>query len=443
MSKKVQMKPCVSSRRVFAASIVCFLLSATSLAAQDSSVPQDAAASQDFENSIFGSGGTGDVNTPKDGGDSFDARVTGGERAKTEYLVGGTVAVSLSGSASEDSSLTQADARGKLFGKVTVPDYGSLFLSYSVIDRFFQGYSGTREAPEAQNPYEPEWALSEAYYSFDVGKKIFVRLGNQLISWGPSRVWTPVDFINLEKEDSFTTLDVRQGKPALRLHAPFAHGNAFLFADFSDMTSDGTYGDPYKTVNVGGRLDFTAGSFEFGLTGYDGYASQGRLGVDASGRIFATSVYGECSYAPAYSGYDDKLLASLGFARTLDSLKRWTLSGEFFYNSPGDDLSGLSPVEYAGLPAEKRVSLYQGKLYGYASIAATEFLSPYLAPELSALSNIEEGSLRVKFAEILSFPRLVPFTLSLSWAGGRDNGEFTRFMGSDTVTVEAHTTISF
>ena len=92
---------------------------------------------------------------------------------------------------------------------------------------------------------------------------------------------------------------------------------------------------------------------------------------------------------------------------------------------------------------KKRVSLYQGKLYGYASIAATEFLSPYLAPELSALSNIEEGSLRVKFAEILSFPRLVPFTLSLSWAGGRDNGEFTRFMGSDTVTVEAHTTISF
>lgn len=443
MLRKVQIKPRVRSRRVFAVSVVCIFLSVTSLAAQDSSVPQGEAASQDFENSIFGSGAVSDGNTPKDGGGSFDARVTGGERAKTEYLVGGTVAVSFSGSASEDSSLTQADARGKLFGKVSVPDYGSLFLSYSVTDRFFQGYSGSLEAPEAQNPYEPQWALSEAYYSFDVGKKLFVRLGNQLISWGPSRVWSPVDFINLEKEDSFTTLDVRRGKPSLRLHAPFTHGNAFLFADFSNMTSDGTYGDPYKTVNFGARLDFTAGSFEFGLTGYDGYRAQGRAGIDFSGRVFATSVYGECAYAPAYSGYDDVLLASLGFARTLDALKRWTLSGEIFYNSPGEDLSGLSPVEYSGLPADKRVALYQGKLYGYASIAATEFLSPYLAPCLSALSNIEEGSFRVKFAEAFSFPRVVPFTLSVSWAGGRENGEFTRFMGSDTVTVEAHTTISF
>lgn len=422
---------------------MCVFLAGASLAAQDATPTQDTSATQNLENSIFASPGLNDSNAPQDGGGSFDARVTGGEREKTEYLVGGTVAVDASGSASKDSSLTQSDVRGKLFGKVTVPDYGSLFLSYSVTDRFFQGYSGSLAAPEAQDPYTPQWALSEAYYSFDVGKKLFVRLGDQLISWGPSRVWTPVDFINLEKADSFSTLDVRQGKPALRLHAPFPHGNAFLFADFSDMASDGTYGNPYKTVNVGGRLDLTAGNFEFGLTGYGGYGSQGRAGVDFSGRLFATSVYGECAYAPSYSGFDDMLLASVGFSRTLDALKRWTLSAEGFYNSPGEDLSGLSLAEYAEVPTEKRVPLYQGKFYGYASIAATEFLSPYLAPELSALSNIEEGSFRIKLAEAFSFPRTVPFTLSVAWSGGRKNGEFTRFTGSDTVTVEARTTINF
>ena len=439
MMRKGEMRVYAPLRAGAALVALYFLLAAPCLSAEDTGLAQD------LEDSIFGSGNAGDDTAlPSVGaGESFDSRVASGERAKTEYLVGGTVAVSASGSMAENSSLSQADAQGKIFGKVTVPDYGSLFLAYSVTERFFQGHSGSLPTPEAADPYAPQWALSEAYYSFDVGKKIFVRLGNQLISWGPSRVWTPVDFINLEKADSFSTLDVRKGKPGLRLHAPFSHGNAFLFADFSDMATDGTYGDPYKTVNAGGRIDFTARNFEFGLTGYGGYRSQGRAGVDFSGRLFATSVYGECAYAPAYSGYDDKLLASVGFSRTLDGLKRWTLSGECFYNSLGDDLSGLSPAAYAEVPAEKRVSLYEGRLYGYASIAATEFLSPYLAPELSALSNIDEGSFRVKLAESFSFPRMVPFTLSLAWAGGTKYGEFTRYTGSDTVTVEARTTISF
>jgi hypothetical protein len=426
-----------SSRVAIALAALGFLLAASILSAVDTG------STQDFENSIFGAGSVGDTPASPGAGESFDSRVASGERAKTEYLVGGTVVVSALDSMSEDSNLSQADARGKLFGKVTVPDYGSLYLAYSVIEPFYQGYSGSLPAPEAADPYAPQWALSEAYYSFDVGKKLFVRLGNQLISWGPSQVWTPVDFINLEKADSFSTIDVRKGKPGLRLHAPFSHGNAFLFADFSDMAAGGAYGDPYKTVNVGGRIDFTVHNFEFGLTGYDGYRRQGRAGVDFSGRLFATTLYGECAYAPEYSGYDDALLATLGFSKTLDSLKRWTLTGECFYNSPGEDLSGLSPLEYAAVPAENRVPLYEGMLYGYASIAATQFLSQYLAPELSVLSNIDEGSFRVKLAEAFSFPRMVPFTLSVAWAGGAKYGEFTRYTGSDAVTVEARTTISF
>jgi hypothetical protein len=53
------------------------------------------------------------------------------------------------------------------------------------------------------------------YYSFDVAKAVFLRIGNQLISWGPSAIWTPVDFINIQRASPLSTLDLRVGKPGM------------------------------------------------------------------------------------------------------------------------------------------------------------------------------------------------------------------------------------
>ena len=57
---------------------------------------------------------------------------------------------------------------------------------------------------------------------------------NQLISWGPSQVWTPVDFVNLQRSNPFSSIDLRVGKPGLRLHLPMEGSDLFLFADLSD-----------------------------------------------------------------------------------------------------------------------------------------------------------------------------------------------------------------
>jgi len=75
---------------------------------------------------------------------------------------------------------------------------------------------------------------------------VFLRLGNQLISWGPSAIWTPVDFINLQRLNPLSPLDLRVGKPGLRIHVPLGISNVFLFGDFSGTVS----GSPTLVVNA-------------------------------------------------------------------------------------------------------------------------------------------------------------------------------------------------
>jgi len=410
--------------------------------------PATPTAADNFEAALFGS----DPSVPADASGtttaktaSFDAIAAQGEKAKTEYLAGGTVAVEAAStveSNAKDYTVT-SDANGKVFAKVTVPDYGSLYMSYLVSDYFVQGHGGESLALPAANPLKPAFALSEFHYSFDISKIIFIRLGNQLIAWGPSRIWSPVDFINSQKQDSFAAIDSRSGKSGLRVHLPFSRSNVFFFADFSDMTSTGYYADPYQTINLGGRVDAAAGDFEFGLTGYGGKNAQGRAGADFSGRLLGMTVYGEASYAPAYNDWDSRFEASLGFSRVLGALKKWTLASEGFFNSRGTDLTGYTAVTINALSAAERAPLYQGKFYAYLSLAASELFSPSLSTTVSALSNLQDRSFSLKLAESFAFPRAVPFNLSIAYAAGGVDKEFTRFTGNGSITAAISTKLDF
>ncbi len=374
------------------------------------------------------------------------------ETVKTEYLVGGTVAVNaLAGFTTAFDELSSRGAiAGKLFAKVSVPDYGTLYVAYNVSHALLQTYSGTGTPAAASNPYLPTYALSELHYSFDIAKKLFVRVGNQLIAWGPSRVWSPVDFINLEKNDAFASLDERAGKPGLRLHLPLKGSNAFVFADFGDFVSRSASSstgwiaeDPFEAIKFGGRYDFTAGSFEFGLTGYGGLNAQARFGMDASGRLLGTTVYAEAAFKPEYSDYQSSALVSVGFSRSLDERRLWTLSGEGFWNSRGQDLSGTTAAGLMTLPSEDTRSLYQGVFYAYGSLSAAELFSPSLTTTLTALANLTELSYRVTLSESFAFPRALRFTLALSYAGGGADKEFTRFTGDGAMSVQLSTRVEF
>lgn len=402
-----------------------------------------------FEADLFGGAQDAGADASFDAGAAFGAAP---DAVRTEYLVGGTVIASaLSGFSTDfDELYARAAVAGKLFAKVSVPDYGALYIAYNASQALFQAYSGPEGTALASDPYTPSYTLAELHYSFDIDKKLFVRLGNQLIAWGPSRIWSPVDFINLQKADAFAALDVRVGKPGLRLHVPLPRANAFMFADFGSLVSRSASsssgwaaGDPVEAVNLGGRFDFTAGPFEFGLTGYGGMNAQARFGADASGRLLGTTVYGEFALKPGYDDYAYSAQASLGFSRSLGELKLWTLSGEGFYNSAGQDLSGTTAAALRLLPPDQTRALYQGEFYAYAALSAAELFSPSLSTSLSAIVNLSEVSFRLTLSEAFSFPRAVPFTLSLTYDGGGADKEFTRTTGDGALSVQLSTRVEF
>jgi hypothetical protein len=363
-----------------------------------------------------------------------------GSAARTEYLVGGAALISANASipAGLGGYAAGAGASGKVFAKVSVPDYGSLYISYGLSQAFFEGRTGSGVAALAPplDLSRPSYYLTELHYSFDIGKVLFARLGKQLIAWGPSRIWSPIDFVNSQKADAFSPLDLRQGKSGLRLHLPLGKANAFAFADFSGTVAGGAVLDPIDAVSLAARLDATLGGFELGLSGFGAAHEQAKLGADFSGHFLGSAVYGEAALAPAYSSYGASVMASLGLSRALGDLKRWTVSGEGFYSSSGADLSG-SPALAAATP------LYSGEFYGYAALAAKEFLSPCLGSTLSVLANLSDLSYTVKLAESLAFPRSVPVAISLAYAGGGSGKEFTFLGGDGSLSLSIQTRFEF
>jgi len=377
---------------------------------------------------------------------SFDASIpAAGEEAKTEYLVGGTVAVQANGTflPGSESVLGTSDAFGKIFGKVSIPDSGSLYASWSLSQAFFRSWTGDGNPPPMNDAAEPVFSLSEVHYSFDIAKKLFFRLGTQLTGWGPLGKWSPVDFVNQEKEEAGALVDVRSGKRALRLHVPFPRGNLYAIADFTPLFSNAN--DPYnpENANGGARIDGTVSGFELGLSTYGGKTAQARIGADFSGRLAGATVYGEAAWSPEYDSYDSILLASLGFTKSFGSVRTVSLSAEGFFNSPGTDLSGIGLPAFLFLPAEQRTPLYQGKWYAWASLGSDGIFPDVVTPTLSGTVNFSDPSYQAKLAFAFSFPGAVPFTLSATWSGGGDNTEFTRYTDDNAVSLSLSTRMEF
>ncbi len=284
----------------------------------------------------------------------------------------------------------------------------------------------------------PDIKLSELYYSFDIAKVLFVKTGNQLLAWGPSQIWPPVDFVNSEKASSLSSIDIRSGKPGLRAHLLLPFGNLFAFFDFSQLFV-GT-ADPVNDISVALRFDTTAAGFEFGANVYGGGDTRLRFGLDATGRLFGMRVYSEVSWAPASDESADTILASLGFSRSLGDRNLTTVSFEGFFNSEGNDYTAKGQIEAI---QEELVPLYQGKFFAWASLQQKELFSKYLTTSLSGLVNMSDRSFLIRLSENLAFPRSVPVTAEIAVSGGGYNKEFTRASGPSTITFRLFSRIEF
>jgi len=363
---------------------------------------------------------------------------------KLEYLVGGTFLYSNTAVATErfDGYTAGGAFSGKAFVRLNVPTYGSLYLGYNLSHTLYLGDGGALDSPlPGADLFENTYALSEFYLSFDLGKRVFFRVGNQLLAWGPSFIWTPVDFVNLQRLNPLASVDLRRGKPALRVHVPFKGSNLFLVADFSRTVKPDTLevNDLARSTALAARWDLTALGFELGLSGYFGYDLPANVGLDLSGRLLGFDVYGEAALTADFPAETADYAASVGLQRSFGELKDWSVQAEAFYNSAGQpDESG-----YGALPTGDFTPLYLGQWYAYAALAKQDLLGNFLDATLSGLLNASDLSYTVRLAAAFDPAGFLPFTLTLSYLGGGEGKEFTWYTGGKALSASLEVRFEF
>ncbi len=367
--------------------------------------------------------------------------------ARIEYLVGGSFAVSGSAYVAPgfDGYAASAAASGKLFAKVSVPDRGALFASYSVRQAFAKALAGDGPVNfgRAESLDEPTLGLSELHYSFDLGKVVFFRLGKQLLAWGPSFVWTPVDFVNAERADAFAAVDTRAGKSGLKATLPLGRAGLVAFVDLSGLIEEGEAlaRNPADALVYSARADAALGGFEWGLSGSWGASSQLKGGLDLSGYLFGTTLYGEIAAAPGYSEYEAFVQGSIGFSRALGDLKKWTLSGEGFFNSTGDEYNAAELN--AGYISGSFKPLYVGMWYAYLALKAQDLLFSGHDATLSATANLSDLSYQARLVQDIDVKGIPPFALTFAYSSGGDGKEFTSAAGNGAMEISLRTKLEF
>lgn len=363
----------------------------------------------------------------------------------SKLVLGGSAVASaaLYSPKSLDSYGASSSIIAKLFAKATVPDYGQLFISYGISEALLSSRSSDIFAylAPAESLSVPSYALDEFYYSYDINKVLFFRAGKQLLAWGPSKIWTPVDFVNSKKLNFFAPMDTREGKSGLKVFAPFGTYNAYAFVDFSDTASSSGVNDLADSLSYVGRIEGTAGDFELGLSGLASGFQQDKLGFDFSGHLLGMAAYGEVAYGPAYSSYQNLWQASLGFSRYIDDVKKWNLSAEGFYNSQGQSYAG-NRMALAALSASGSL-LYSGQWYGYASLDGKDFPVSELETTFSYLQNYSDLSYRAAIDVASTLPGIPRCTMELAYYGGGQDKELTAAAGQDYFALTLYSTFDF
>ena len=347
---------------------------------------------------------------------------------------------------------------GKLFAKLTYPDIAALYVGYN-FQHYFLRFSGdSRNQLSSGSLFKINGELSEFFLDFDFKNKVFFRMGNQLIAWGPSIFWTPVDFINITRIDPLSTLDLRVGKPGLRVHVPADKSNFFTFFDFSEsVDSRGNAGEIYETMRIGLRYDRVISGYEFGVSTYFGSGLSTMLGLDFSGVLFRSDFYGEAAVSrgsnipraiPAgppgtyeFIKTDDFVYAlSLGMQKSFGEFKYWLISAEAYYNRNG--YGEEAPIYF--LIQEGRFSpLYTGKFYGFLSLQKSKlFKNANITGSLSYLMNVSDISFNAYSNLDFIFPKFIPFGVKVGCTGGKEESTFTP-SGKGEIYTSLYTQLAF
>lgn len=314
--------------------------------------------------------------------------------------------------------------------------------------------------PGSEKTYNEEvtttYRVDELFVDFNVGKLAYFRMGKQLLKWGVGTLWSPTDFINIEKKNILDSSQVREGVSGIKMHIPFGtRANIYSFVKFNDA-------DNLDQVGVANKLEVLLGKTEISVSALFNDARVPVYGMDFTSRLFTIDVHGEASASygdpasrlrrieivpgPAYEPVEYRrrgewvYRASAGMGRGFDVLdvhERVRLDAEFFYNGSGyrDRMFDRGMIDSLVFVQN---GYYEPNYYGmyYAGLFCTvsQLFTSDLSLMINYIANIGDGSSVA--SGMLSYSMTYNFVLALQVNGflGKGMREYTA--QGNAMTVE-------
>lgn len=78
----------------------------------------------------------------------------------------------------------------------------------------------------------PRVLLDQLWLRFGLWHALFVTAGRQHVRWGTAQIWTPADFLHLQRRNPLNPFDARRGTDVVKLHLPIesAAWNFYAYA---------------------------------------------------------------------------------------------------------------------------------------------------------------------------------------------------------------------
>lgn len=180
--------------------------------------------------------------------------------------------------------------------------------------------------------------VKELFLDFNLAEKTYFRIGKQFINWGTTYFWNPVDFVNSNRRNFFSLNAIRGGTSGIRMHVPDTWERNLYFFINLDQTSN------LQEISLTSKYVWVMNSSEFGLTLYNKYQRNTKLGLDISTKMDIYNIKSELAIAPysdqsKVTGENDPWPVNwtLNIGRTFnwERANRIMANYEFFYNAQG------------------------------------------------------------------------------------------------------------
>ena len=197
-----------------------------------------------------------------------------------------------------------------------VPDSNNVKLSNYIVGNLMLDVrlpNGGKAFFNLEMPYLPTYSsivllLRELFIDGNIAKKVYLRIGKQVLQWGRCRLWNPTDLINVEKKLFIPKIGYREGAYGLKMHIPFGTDyNLYGFLDTKSLSS-------VDSLAAAGKFEFLMGGTEMAFCLWAKNYYHSVFGYDVSTRIGGLDVVGELSLSKAANTYS--------IVQVIDTLKR-------------------------------------------------------------------------------------------------------------------------